>query len=237
MNHLRNQEIIPIKLKKMYKGKTVLITGSSRGIGKSIADHFCDNRADVLEIHKTGGVDLSDPNQIVQYFENNRDQKIDILINNAAVPTSHYAVRIPLAEAIEMVMVDFMAVFLVTRECLRLMRNPTGRVINISSMAVALEPMGDSLYAACKAGITKMNNIIAKEVAFGGITFNTLAISAIETDMLKQLKKDKIDKVVKELPIPRYAKMEDIMNVIDFFASPKSDYITAQTIYLGGVHE
>lgn len=231
--------IIHIKLKKMYKGKTVLITGASRGIGKSIADHFCDNRADVLGIHKTGGVgiDLSDPNQIVKYFEDHKDQKIDILINNAAVLTSHYAVRIPLDKAIEMVMVDFMAVFLVTRECIRLMRNPTGRIINISSMAVALEPMGDSLYAACKAGITKMNNIIAKEVAFSGITCNTLAVSAIETDMLKQLNKDKIDDVINGLPIPRYAKMEDIMNVIDFFASPESDYITAQTIYLGGVHE
>lgn len=237
MNHLRSQEIIHIKSKKMYKGKTVLITGSSRGIGKSIADHFYDNRADVLELHKTGGVDLSDPNQIVEFFKAHQDQRIDILINNAAVLTSHYAVRIPLKKAIEMVMVDFMAVFLVTRECLRLMRNPTGRIINISSMAVVLEPMGDSLYAACKAGITKMNNIMAKEVAFGDITCNTLAVSAIETDMLRQLNKAKIDKVIKELPIPRYAKMEDIMNVIDFFASPKSDYITAQTIYLGGVHE
>jgi 3-oxoacyl-[acyl-carrier protein] reductase len=103
-------------------------------------------------------------------------------------------------------------------------------------MAVALEPMGDSMYAACKAGLNKMSNIMAKEFAGFGITVNTLAISAIDTDMLRQLNKEKVDKVVAGLPIPRYATMDDITNVIDFFCSPKSNYITAQVIYLGGVH-
>jgi 3-oxoacyl-[acyl-carrier protein] reductase len=136
-----------------------------------------------------------------------------------------------------MVDTDLLGAFVVAKETVKLMkRSEHGRIINISSMAVVLEPMGDSMYAACKAGLTTMSNIMAKEFAFMGITVNTLAISAIETDMLKQLNKEKIDKVVGSLPIPRYAKAEDITNVIDFFASERSEYITAQTIYLGGVH-
>jgi len=103
-------------------------------------------------------------------------------------------------------------------------------------MAVALEPQGDSVYAAAKAGLNIFTNIIAKELNFMNITCNTLAISAIETDMLKQLNKEKVDTVIARLPIPRYAKMEDITNVIDFFCSKKSNYVTSQTIYLGGVH-
>ena len=82
-----------------------------------------------------------------------------------------------------------------------------------------------------------MTNILAKEVSFMNITCNTLGISAIETGMLKQLNKEKIGAVVKGLTIPRYATADDIVNVIDFFCSEKSSYITAQTVYLGGVHD
>lgn len=229
----------------MYKGKTVLITGTSKGVGQMLESYFANNGARVIGVGFGDGVrwedyydcDLSDAKQILNAFkEINADKKnIDILINNAAVLTSQYAMKMKPEDAQAMVIVDLLASFLVARESAKLM-DKGGRIINISSMAVVLEPMGDSMYAACKAGLNKMSNIMAKEFAGFGITVNTLAISAIETDMLKQLNRDKIDKVVAGLPIPRYATIDDITNVIDFFCSPKSDYITAQTIYLGGVH-
>jgi 3-oxoacyl-[acyl-carrier protein] reductase len=234
----------------MYSGKTVLITGSSRGIGKELVAHFLRNHAYVIGIYKQpqGDIpekynphlhlilDLSDSVAIIKGISQ-IPYGIDILINNAAILTSQYSTKMDISDARGMVLVDFLAVFLVTRECVKLMKKiPYGRIINISSMAVSLEPIGDSIYAACKSGITTMANIMAKEYSFMNITCNTLAISAIETDMLKQLNKEKIDKVVAGLPIPRYATIEDITNVIDFFCSPKSNYITSQTIYLGGVH-
>jgi len=111
-----------------------------------------------------------------------------------------------------------------------------GRIVNISSMAASLEPIGDSIYAATKAGVATMANIMAKELAPLNITCNTLAVTAIETDMLKQLSKAKIDEVISSLPIPRYAAPDDIFNVLDFLVSERSGYITAQTIYLGGVN-
>lgn len=231
----------------MYKGKTVLITGTGRGVGMELAKHFYSHNATVIGIdhdckevvYKQYSADLSIPDDITDVFEQIKKvhPKIDICINNAAVLTSQYSTKMPIEGAEDMVNVDLLAVFLVSRECAKLMKKSEyGRIINISSMAVALEPMGDSMYAACKAGINVLANIMAKEYAFMNVTCNTLAISAIETDMLKQLNKENIDKVVASLPIPRYATMNDITNVIDFFCSPDSGYITAQTIYLGGVH-
>ena len=111
-----------------------------------------------------------------------------------------------------------------------------GRIINIGSMAVSLEPVGDSMYAATKAAISTLANVMAKEFAPMNITCNTLGITAIETEMLSQLPRNKIDAVIAGLPIPRYATADDILNVVDFFASERSSYITAQTVFLGGVN-
>jgi len=139
-----------------------------------------------------------------------------------------------------MLNVDLLAVFLVSRESAKLMRkNNYGRIINIGSMAQSLEPAGDSLYAACKAGANTLANVMAKEFSTLNITCNTLAITAFETDMLKQhtpSAQSKIKEIIKNLTIPRIAEKDDILNVIDFFASERSSYITAQIIYLGGVN-
>ena len=231
----------------MYEGKTVLITGTAKGVGLMLREYFIERGAKVIGLdiipmmdnlnYRHFGVDLSSPAETMTVFSeiSTWNENIDILINSAAVLASQYALKMKTEDAQAMVMVDLLAPFLVARESANLM-DKGGRIINISSMAVALEPMGDSMYAACKAGLNKMSNIMAKEFAGFGITVNTLAISAIETDMLRQLNREKIDKVVAGLPIPRYATIDDITNVIDFFCSSKSDYITAQTIYLGGVH-
>ncbi len=230
----------------MYEGKTVLITGSSRGIGEGITTHFLFHGAQVIGVatkgyeslnYKCYPIELTSPSSVdyIMAMIKKDHPTIDILINNAAVLTSQYAVKMKIENAMDMVNVNLLAPFLIARESVKLMGNG-GQIVNISSMAVPLEPMGDSMYAACKAGLNKMSNIMAKEFAGFGITVNTLGISAIDTDMSRQLNKEKLDKVVAGLPIPRYATMDDITNVIDFFCSPKSNYITAQTIYLGGIH-
>jgi 3-oxoacyl-[acyl-carrier protein] reductase len=106
-------------------------------------------------------------------------------------------------------------------------------------MASSLEPVGDSIYAACKVGIITLANVMAKEFASMNITCNTLAITAIETDMLRQhtpTAQVKINEIIKNLPIPRMTKIDDILNVIDFFSSERSSYITGQMIYLGGIN-
>jgi 3-oxoacyl-[acyl-carrier protein] reductase len=142
------------------------------------------------------------------------------------------------AEAAErMVETNLLGPFFVSREAAKLMRKGRwGRIINIGSMAARLEPVGDSMYAACKAGLTTMGNVMAKEFSSFNITVNTLAISAIETDMLNQLPRDKVRAVVDTLPAPGFANPEDILNIIDFFVSDRSSGVTAQTLFLGGVN-
>lgn len=237
-------------MEKKYLDKTILITGSSRGIGRAISMYLLEQGAKVIGFSRGKStipnhryyhysVDLRDATKIKEVvFEIlKRFKKVDILINNAAVLTSQYSMIMPAEKAQEMVDINLLGTFFVSREVAKIMRKTKyGRIINIGSMASRLEPIGDSIYAACKSGVITLANIMAKEFSSMNITCNTLGITAFETDMLKQLPRDKIDKIIANLPVPRYAELEDIFNVIDFFASERSSYITAQTIFLGGIN-
>lgn len=233
-----------------YSGKTVLITGSSRGVGELLAQHFLAEGAAVVGVARGDAryqheryqhfqADLADPQAVARLFAALRAgvRTLDIVINNAAVLTSQYAMIMPASAAQEMVNINLLAPFLISREAAKLMRkSKSGRIINIGSMAASLEPEGDSVYAACKAALSTLANVMAKEFASFNVTCNTIGITAIETDMLRQLSREKVDAVIARLPIPRYATPDDILNAVDFFASERSSYITAQTLYLGGVH-
>lgn len=233
-----------------YAGKLALVTGSRRGVGRLIAEHILRGGGRVVGFARGESsidhpdyyhfqIDIGDSASVQQGFATLKKltDTVHIVINNAAVLTSQYAMILPPAQAQAMVNTNLMGAFMVSREASKMMRKGKwGRIINIGSMAVSLEPIGDSMYAACKAGIATLANVMAKELAPLNITCNTLSITAIKTDMLLQLPQDKIDSVIAGLPIPRYAEPDDIFNIIDFFASERSSYITAQTIYMGGVN-
>lgn len=233
-----------------YKDKTVLVTGATRGVGRQITDHVLANGGKVLGFARNASgidsdqyvhfkVDLASASEVVGVFGEVRKytNNIDIVINNAGVLTSQYSMIMPPAAAQAMVNVNLLAPFLVSREAAKFMRKTKwGRIINVGSMAASLEPIGDSVYAATKAGLSTLANVMAKEFGSFNVTCNTLGISAIDSDMLAQLPRDKIEEIIKNLPVARFAKIDDILNVIDFFASERSSYITAQTVFLGGVN-
>lgn len=234
-----------------YAGKIVLVTGARRGVGKLLVDHFLAEGAQVIGFSRNDdsdtarpgytpvAVDVADGAAVAKAFDRLRRDfgRVDIVINNAAVLTSQYAMIMSPAAAGAMLDTNILGTFLVSREAAKLMRKSKwGRIINVGSMAASLEPIGDSVYAATKAAISTLANVMAKEFATMNVTCNTLGITAIGTDMLSQLPKDKIDGVIAGLPLPRYAVPDDIFNVIDFFAAERSSYITAQTVFLGGVN-
>lgn len=238
-------------MESIYAGKVVLITGSSRGVGQFLVHHFLSKGAKVIGVSRGNApenmpddyhhlsADIADPASVQTLFSDIRklSDKLDILVNNAAVLTSQYAMIMAPSSAQAMVNTNLLAPFLMSKEAVKIMRkNKWGRIINIGSMAASLEPQGDSVYAACKAGLATMSNVLAKEFASLNVTCNTLGITAVETDMLAQLPRDKIEAVIAGLPLPRFATHDDIFNVVDFFASERSSYITAQTVYLGGVN-
>lgn len=232
-----------------YTNKCVLITGSRRGLGRMISEYFLDRGAVVIGFSLGDStfehpnyhhiqVDISNPNQVNKAFYKLKKitDRIDILINNAGVIDSQYSMVMPPASAQAMLNTNVMGAFLITKEASKMMlRQKWGRIISIGSMASSLEPIGDSMYAASKAGLIAFSNVVAKELAPLNITCNTLAVTAIKTDMFESLSSEKISAVINQLPIPRLAELGDILNVLDFFCSERSSYVTAQTIYLGGL--
>ena len=119
-----------------------------------------------------------------------------------------------------------------------MMRKKTnGKIVNFSTVASPLNLEGEAIYASSKAAVQKFSQVAAKEFAPFGITVNCIGPTPIKTDLIKAVPKDKIDILLNSQAIKRLGLKEDVLNVIDFFLSDKSDFITGQTIYLGGIHD
>lgn len=163
--------------------------------------------------------------------------RVDILLNNAGALTSMHSLVMPAQSADEMVRTNILGGLFASREAAKIMRRRSyGRIIWIGSMASALEPIGDSVYSATKAAAITLAAVLAKEFAGYGITVNTVGVTALDTEMLRKLPAGKVREIVAGLPLPRPATPDDIVNVVEFFASKRSSYITAQTVFLGGIH-
>ena len=126
--------------------------------------------------------------------------------------------------------------FIFSREAFKLMKkNKYGRIVNFATVATPLKLDGEAIYAASKAAIITLTQIMAKEFAGEGITVNAIGPTPVQTDLIKNVPAEKIHRLLNLQSIHRFGEFKDIANVIDFYLNKESDFITGQVIYLGGI--
>ncbi len=228
---------------------TVLITGTSRGIGRALAEHYLRKGFNVAGCSRTA-TDLSAANYLHVCLDVTDEKAVcafvravykhfgalDILINNAGAASMNHLALTPLGTAERIVGVNFLAPFLFTREAAKIMmKKRSGRIVNLSTVAVPLNLSGEAVYASSKAAVEELTRIAAKELAEMGITVNAVGPTPVETDLIKNVPAAKIRELLDKQALKRFAKFSDIANAVDFFIAPESDFITGQILYLGGV--
>jgi 3-oxoacyl-[acyl-carrier protein] reductase len=234
----------------LFAGRVAVVTGAREGVGRMVAEHLLEEGATVFGISRgTSSIvhpyyfhmptDIGDNDAVRATFSAiGRTHRLDLLVNCAAVATSTYAMLVPTAGAEAMMQTNVLGLLYVAREAAKLMkRNNYGRIVNVGSIHARIAPVGASIYAASKSAQETLVQVLSKEFAGWGITVNTLALSPIETSMLRASgTPEVIQKVIDGLTIPRLAEPADVFAGLNFFLSETARFYTGQTIFLGGVH-
>lgn len=240
------------------EGKVALITGASRGIGRSIAlklaaegakvaINFAGNITKAEEVknavESSGGEamlvqgDVSDFEKVNEIVKKVVDTwgRLDILVNNAGITRDNLMLKMSESDFDSVIATNLKGVFNCTKAVTRLMmKQHSGRIVNMSSVVGLMGNAGQANYAAAKAGIIGFTKSVAKEFAPRGITVNAVAPGFIETDMTDALP-DKIKTdLTEKIPIGRIGKPEDIANAVMFFVADDAAYITGQVICVDG---
>lgn len=211
---------------------TLVITGASRGIGKFLASHYEAQGHQVVKVSRSLGVDVTDEVAVRALFDSLTS--VDVLINNAGVASMNHTLLTPISTAQRVMDTNFMGTLLFCREVARKMRRG-GRIVNFTSIARPLNLEGEAVYAASKAAVETLTKVIAKELSTFGITVNCVGPNPIPTDLTSSIPTEKMDALLKKQAIKQMGSFEDVLNVVDFFLQPKSNMVTGQVIYLGGV--
>lgn len=228
--------------------EVMIITGTRKGIGRYLAEYYidkgyivvgCSRGESTLESnsYEHSCLDVADETAVRKMVNTvyQKYKRIDILINNAGVASMNHVLLTPLSSVENVFKTNIYGTFLCSREAAKFMsKNKYGRIVNFITIAVPLKLEGEAIYAASKSAIEKFTQVLAKEVASFNITCNSVGPTPIETDLIKSVPKEKIQRIIDSLTIKRLGKFEDVANVIDFYISRSSGYITGQTIYLGG---
>jgi len=230
--------------------KVMLITGSRKGIGRHLAESYAAQgwrvvgvsrgKADwKLEGYEHHELDVADEKAVKQLFLDVRKAhgRLDALINNAGIASMNHVLLTPLATMQSIFATNVFGTFLFCREAARLMSSAKvkGRIVNFATVATPLKLEGEAAYAASKAAVVSLTEVLARELAPLSITVNAVGPTPIETDLIKSVPKAKMDALIARQAVPRMGTMDDVKNVIDFFLREESDFITGQVVYLGGV--
>ena len=241
----------------LLSGKTAIVTGASRGIGAAIAQRLCEAGANVVlcsrsaeavsqvaEVLKEKGyttlsmaADISQKADVEGLIEKTIAEfsQIDILVNNAGITRDMLLMRLKDEDWDAVLQTNLTGTMYCTRAVLRpMIRQRSGRIINISSVVGVSGNAGQANYAAAKAGIIGLTKATAKEVGARGITVNAIAPGFITTDMTAQIPEKNQEQLLELIPLREFGDPEDVADAVCFLASDAASYITGQTLQVDG---
>ena len=232
----------------MAELRVVLVTGARKGIGRALAEHYLGRGDTVVGLSREPSdlsapsyrhfcADVCDEEKVKAALADVRRAfgRLDVLVNSAGVAAMNHALLTPM-DTIERVLgTNVAGTFLLCREGAKLMqRRRFGRIVNFGSVATPLKLEGEAIYAASKAAVVTLTHVLAREFADYGITVNAVGPTPVKTDLIRNVPSEKIEQLIARQAIRRFGEFRDIANVVDFFISPQSDFVTGQVIYLGG---
>jgi 3-oxoacyl-[acyl-carrier protein] reductase len=242
---------------KPLAGRVAIVTGGSRGIGLAIARLLAEDGASVVvsgrdgarleaaarDLEAAGGAVLAlvadaakreDADRLVDATKE-RFGRIDVLVNNAGVTRDQLLVRMKDDDWDQVLDIDLRGVFLMTRAAGKvMMRQKSGRIINISSTAGAMGNPGQVNYSAAKAGVIGLTKAAARELAHWNILVNAVAPGLIDTDMASAIPAEARDALVQQVPLKRIGTGREVAEAVRFLAGDGAAYITGHTIHVNG---
>ena len=236
------------------KAKNIIVTGASGGIGNSIIEKLNDSGANILasgtRIEKLEELklkfknvkilkfDISQNDKIEEFIENASAElggSLDCLVNNAGITQDNLAIRMSLDEWKKVIDINLTATFLLSKFAVKkMLKNKSGKIVNITSEVGHTGNLGQANYTASKAGIVAMSKSLAIEYAKKNININCISPGFIKTDMTDKIDDKYKELIISKIPSARLGEPKDIANVVLFLASDQSDYINGETIHVNG---
>lgn len=226
-----------------------LITGASRGIGRHLAEHYLSRGHRVVgcsrgeatlshESYRHERIDVRDETAVTKLFSVIRKESrgLDHLVNSAGIASMNHSLLTPVGTVEKILATNATASFLFAREAAKIMKGARfGRIVNFTTVAVPLKLEGEAAYVASKAAVESFTQVMARELSEFGITVNAVGPTPVDTDLIKNVPEAKIQSLIRRQAIPRLGTLDDVTNVVDFFLDRRSDFVTGQILYLGGV--
>ena len=236
------------------KDKNIIVTGASGGIGNSIVEKLNQNGANILatgtKIEKLEELkkkfnnikilkfDISQHDKIEEFIENATKElggSLDCIVNNAGITKDNLTIRMSLEEWSKVININLTSTFLMCKYSIKkMLKNKSGKIINITSVVGHTGNVGQANYTASKAGIVAMSKSLAIEYAKKNINVNCISPGFISTAMTDQIDERFKETIIAKIPSNRLGKPEDIANAVNFLSSDQSDYINGETLHVNG---